>query len=134
MTHRLLLLVAIAAISSCCAFAQGWVLQNPFPVPISFGLTDVEFTDVNTGVIVGYNGAIYRTTNGGSSWLPKASGTAIGLYAVSFGDANNGTAVGRLGTIVRTTNGGITWTLQNSGLSDNLWGVAVIDANTSIAV
>ena len=58
-----------------------------------------------TGTAVG-NNYIYRTTNGGASWVTQSVG--VGLQAVFFSDANNGTAVGYPGAILRTTDGGST--------------------------
>jgi photosystem II stability/assembly factor-like uncharacterized protein len=55
---------------------------------------------------VGVGGTIVRTTDGGATWTPQASGTTNILHGVSFVDANTGTAVGDSGTILRTDTGG----------------------------
>ena len=78
-----------------------------------FGLS---FVDTNTGVTVGAEGTILKTTDGGSHWQPQTSGTANFLFGVSFSDVNTGTAVGSGGTILRTTNGGSSWDPQTNGL------------------
>jgi photosystem II stability/assembly factor-like uncharacterized protein len=81
------------------------------------GFNCVFFTDANTGTAVGHLGYcsnwsrrdnILRTTDGGSTWEPQASGTSNPLRGVCFTDVNTGTAVGDSGTILRTTNGGVT--------------------------
>jgi photosystem II stability/assembly factor-like uncharacterized protein len=71
---------------------------------------DVDFVDVNTGTVVGYNGVIVRTTDGGANWMDQVSGVTDHLYGVSFADANAGVAVGEE-TILYTTDGGATWNL-----------------------
>ena len=65
--------------------------------------------------VVGDNGTILRTTNGGTTWTSQTSGTTNCLNGVSFTDANTGTAVGMMAQSYRTTNGGTTWTIQTSG-------------------
>src|SRR4030095_16128196 len=75
--------------------------QNPLPQ--GDNLRGASFVDANTGTVVGENGTIVRTTDGGNSWTVQASGTTQTLWAVSFADINNGTAVGEGGVIVGTT-------------------------------
>lgn len=96
--------------------------------------TDVVFTDVNTGTIVGAAGTVLRTTDGGETWAAQDSGTPANLHGVSFADANEGVVVGSEGTIVRTTDGGDTWSPQVSGTAAELRGVWVRDTNTATAV
>jgi photosystem II stability/assembly factor-like uncharacterized protein len=91
-----------------------WVRQ-PGPTPQDF-LLGVSFADSNNGIVVGMyeggprglvdRGVIFRTKDGGATWVRQESGTTNGLSGVSFTDANTGTAVGQAGTILRTTDGG----------------------------
>jgi hypothetical protein len=62
----------------------------------------VSFLDANTGTLVGSNGEILRTDDGGATWRDQASGTINRLYAVAMLDANTGIAVGQFVTILRT--------------------------------
>ena len=50
-------------------------------------LLGVSFTDANNGTIVGYNGIILRTTNGGQNWIIQISGSTKYSFGVSFTDA-----------------------------------------------
>ena len=59
--------------------------------------------DTNNGIVVGFQGTILRTTNGGANWTAENSGTINNLWSVTFTDANNGTIVGQGGTVLRTT-------------------------------
>ena len=98
------------------------------------GLLGVYFTDNNTGTVVGNDGVILRTTDGGQNWTPQTSGTINQLRAVWFADANTGTVVGDLGTILRTTDGGQNWVSQTSGVSELLLGVSFTDPSNGTAV
>jgi hypothetical protein len=98
------------------------------------GLLGVDFTDANTGTVVGGAGTILHTSDGGQTWVPQASGTTNQLRAVSFSDSQTGTVVGELGTILRTTDGGATWVPQTSGVTETLLALTFTDANNGTAV
>jgi hypothetical protein len=84
--------------------------------------------------VVGYGGIIFRTTNGGVTWVNQSLAQTNSLLSVCFTDANTGTAVGAGGIIFRTTNGGATWTAQSSGTTQVLLSVSFTDANNGTAV
>src|SRR5438874_5907332 len=71
------------------ASGSQWHWQNPLPQ--GNNLRGASFVDANTGTVVGENGTIVRTTDGGNTWTIQASGTTQTLWAVSFTDANHGT-------------------------------------------
>lgn len=84
-------------------------------------LTDVHFTDANTGVITGSIGGsdesiIFRTINGGSVWTTDDySGTTLNSLGFfpdnSTGFAVGGSIAGNTSTIYRTTSQGAGWVL-----------------------
>jgi photosystem II stability/assembly factor-like uncharacterized protein len=84
-------------------------------------LTDVHFTDANTGVITGSIGGsdesiIFRTTNGGSVWTTDDfSGTTLNSLGFfpdnSTGFAVGGSISGNTSTIYKTTSQGAGWVL-----------------------
>ncbi|WP_341901938.1 YCF48-related protein [Fluviicola taffensis] len=84
-------------------------------------LTDVYFTDANTGVITGSIGGsdesiIFRTTNGGSVWTTDDySGTTLNSLGFfpdnSTGFAVGGSIAGNTSTIYKTTSQGAGWVL-----------------------
>jgi photosystem II stability/assembly factor-like uncharacterized protein len=78
---------------------------------------------------VGAQGAIFKTTDGGLSWVAQSSGSTQDLNGVAALDANTAWAVGRNGTVLRTRNGGATWAAQASGTPADLVDVAVGDAS-----
>jgi len=91
-----------------------WVAQTS---GTSVTLKDAHFIDGDRGWVVGDNGTILRTTNGGQTWAALNSGTTTDLFKVEFIDQNNGWALG--GTppaapiALKTSNGGVTWTRVN---------------------
>jgi len=84
--------------------------------------------------VVGGNGTILSTTDGGAHWAAQASGTTRGITSISAFDANTVYAVGNDGTILKTTNGGTTWVTQTSGTTTPLEGISVTDATHVLAV
>ncbi len=95
----------------------------------------VFFVDDNTGWVVGANGAIHKTTDGGTNWNPQTSNTSEYLYDVQFLDANTGYVVGDNGTIIKTTDGGTNWAVKTTGVYNHLQGVHFpVNATTGYAV
>lgn len=103
-----------------------WILQFS---RITKRLFNVTFIDANNGWVIGDNGTILKTTNGGTEWTKQISGTVNLLYDVSFPDLNNGWIVGNSGTILKTTDGGVKWVAQSSGSTKDLLGVYFVDVN-----
>lgn len=97
-----------------------WTVQSS---GTSEHLAELSFSDQNTGTVVGQNGTILRTTNGGMDWHPQSSGTTNNLTGVSFVDSVYGWVVGTNGTILHTTDGGSSWSPQNSNTPEHLWEV-----------
>jgi photosystem II stability/assembly factor-like uncharacterized protein len=105
---------------------------------------DVQALTKDRAFVVGYGGKILETTNGGSSWEVRPSGTDYSLYAVRMADDKQGWVVGQEGLVLHTTDGGKTWQPQESNAvfkdSDGtpkrayLFALDALDANTAIAV
>lgn len=114
----LLLLLAPAQ-----ALGGGWTRQHYQQT----GLVGLDFVDAQHGWVVGTNGVILATTNGGAAWQSQTSGTTEALQAIDFVDASYGWAVGYKGTILKTTDGGANWTKQTSGVTNNIYGVAFVN-------
>ncbi len=108
--------------------AQIWVPVAGIPSTANFKA--LYFVNTTTGWVVGDNGSILKTTDGGSNWTPQTSGTTETLRGVFFWDSNMGWACGGNGIIVATTNGGNSWTPQNSTTTNQLNGVQFVSATT----
>ena len=77
-------------------------------------LVDVCFSDNNYGWIIGSEGTLLRTSDGGENWntstLPYQN-----LKAVKFVNENEGWIIGNQGLILKTTDSGNTWFEQSGG-------------------
>ena len=117
---------------------SGWVKQASGTVN---PMNSVHFIDANTGTVVGDDGVILHTTNGGATWTPQIGGPLANdgsfFSSVWFTDANHGTVTGWGATpMLRTTDGGSLWVYQQTGLGPltGLCAVTFPDAHTGIAV
>lgn len=90
-------------------------------------LTDITFLTLTDGWVVGTNGYIGHSTDGGATWTAQRTGSEE-LRDVDFVDMKNGWVIGTNGVILRTSNGGSTWTSQ---AHNNTWWTSVdfVDAN-----
>jgi photosystem II stability/assembly factor-like uncharacterized protein len=93
-------------------------------------LNAVFFISTTVGWAVGDGGFVFKTTDGGATWVAQVSTVNVNLYDVFFSDATHGWAVGAGGTIIATTDGGTTWAAQTSGVATTLNSVYFI-SNTN---
>jgi photosystem II stability/assembly factor-like uncharacterized protein len=78
-------------------------------VPSKKELYHLDFVGSSKCWIVGDDGLILYSNNGGANFITQRSGVMLDLYNVDFRDENEGYIVGSKGTILRTENGGATW-------------------------
>jgi photosystem II stability/assembly factor-like uncharacterized protein len=124
--------IVFFVINVTAVFPQtGWIQQTS---GTNENLNAVSCIDMNVATVVGDNGTILRTTDGGTSWQQQPSGLPNSLRGVSFIDANHGIAVGDGGSILRTTDGGTNWQIATSNTTNILDDVIFIDPTTSVAV
>jgi photosystem II stability/assembly factor-like uncharacterized protein len=88
---------------------------------LSINYRDLFFANSNVGFVVGYNGAIYNTSNAGQIWQKQNSNTTLHLFSIHFVNAQIGYASGqgmrgcldpdcnKGAILLRTSNGGETW-------------------------
>lgn len=105
---------------------------------------DVQALSKDRAFVVGYGGKILETSNGGSTWELRASGTGNSLFNVDMVDEKNGWIVGQEGLVLHTADGGKSWQPQdgNAKFTDSdgtakqayLFGLDALDANTAFAV
>lgn len=113
MTYRILLL-ALFLITNL-TFAQ-WTQKN---IGTSEDLSSIYFQNTNIGWIVGGNGKILKTTDGGDHWIVQILGLTEWLSEIRFFNNDIGWIVGRSGAILKTTNGGETWIDKTYSLGAN---------------
>ena len=100
-------------------------------------LNGVSFSNSNSGIIVGNDGVILRTDDGGAQWNTLISPTQAILYDVSMLSSQEATTVGSSGTILRTFDGGQTWVRQSvppAAQSATLWKVFVFPNNSAVCL
>jgi photosystem II stability/assembly factor-like uncharacterized protein len=87
---------------------------HPLTIPLNDSFfEDVFFLNESTGWIVGNEGGIAKSTDGGNSWAAQNAPETYGLTSVHFSDPMNGWAGGWYQILLHTTNGGSTWTMQD---------------------
>ncbi len=120
---------------------SSWVIQ---PVNLSKNATRIQFQDTLIGWIVGGNGTIGRTVDGGNDWEQNFSPHfAAEYYGLSFIDSLHGWIVAGYpdslmtgqGYIDRSTDGGIMWDslYQSSGYED-YFDVEFLNVNEGVVV
>lgn len=80
-----------------------------------------EFIDANTGWLVGgtesVSSIIYKTTDGGATWVTQTAPFLNAALACEMIDANTGWLGGYQGYFFKTTNGGANWESQSKQIS-----------------
>ena len=100
---------------------QGWEITKT-KYDFDINARDLFFINPKIGLVVGYNGKIYKTINSGSSWQEQNSGTTLHLFSVYFINENIGFVSGEAMSgcldedcgkgcvFLKTSDGGKTWT------------------------
>jgi len=108
------------------AITQGFVVKTAdggntwtsIALPISTPLRKIQFTDSQTGYIIGGDntfGVLLKTTDGGQNWSVINLNTLECPYGLFFLNNNTGFITGK-NLFIKTTDGGQTWTsLKSSG-------------------
>jgi photosystem II stability/assembly factor-like uncharacterized protein len=80
---------------------------------------DIHFINNQEGWVVGDNGIIGHTTDGGFTWNDQTNPDTQNrsLYGVFFLDSNIGWIVGFNGIILHTIDGGSNWNIEAAGLT-----------------
>lgn len=101
-----------------------------------FDFHGTSFCDATNGWAVGSTGKVFRTSDGGATWVkqPIYAGTTTTLHGVGFADSLSGWVVGDGGKIFRSANGGAAWAPQTSGTTLGLREVLALDAQNAWVV
>lgn len=91
----------------------------------STDLYSVQFIDREKGFVVGDQGLILASTDGGVSWRQQDSKTAAQLFHLSV-RGKHGWVVGSGGTILHTDDAGANWYPQRSGADRDLNRVSMV--------
>lgn len=110
--------------------ADGRVYIGDVATPLSFtartidnsaSINSIYFLNTSDGFSCGSNGKIYKTNDGGNTWILSNTGVAsVTLNSISFLNSIAGVAVGDNGSIFLTTDGGSSWNSEASGTTYDL--------------
>ncbi|MDX9892147.1 MAG: YCF48-related protein [Bacteroidales bacterium] len=101
---------------------------------LSQHLNDIYFVSPTTGFVVGTNGSIGKSIDGGFNWVVLNSGVSQTLYSVQFTSPSIGFAVGAAGTILKTTDSGSTWIPKTSNTTESLRDIHFVNPNIGYIV
>lgn len=123
-------LISLFSIVLCLSYGKAqWVeLDSGVDVPY---FSDVYAITPDIVVVVGANGTIIKTTDGGETWVQKPSGTALNLGQVQFVTSEIGYVIssGFESILLKTTDGGETWVPKNIGEIHFLSGLSCVNEN-----
>lgn len=84
-------------------------------------INSVSFCNDSTGIAVGSNGAVFRTSDSGATWSKIKSFITYELYSVDFmPDTTTAYACGELGTVLKSNDGGLTWVIIDTGFTEDI--------------
>ena len=126
-----------------------WALV-PYSTTSKTAFNCIQMIDNNTGYACGTLGAVYRTTNGGSSFdsvVVENSNSSTTFRKVDFINATTGwlfatfnSTITDSATIFKTTNAGVNWTKQylpqagTTGSNRGVYGADMLNATTGFIV
>lgn len=95
----------------------------------------ISFIDSDTGILGNDFGEIYKTTNGGNSWIKLNSGITVWFNALKMLSMNRYVGVCGNRIIITSTDGGNTWNSQQlNGNGYDFWDVSFTDQNNGMIV
>lgn len=104
--------------------------------PVAFNENSIKFENEQTATLVGQDGLIMRTEDGGISWTVQASNVTNVLmgndyltYSDLSGDHTVNIAVGENGIILKSVDNGNTWEIKQSNTTEHLMSVYVVNPN-----
>jgi photosystem II stability/assembly factor-like uncharacterized protein len=114
-------------------FALGQDWQTVREGSMEYVPSALDFIDTMTGLYVGDDGVVVKTTDGGQTGetLRMPDGSGVDWDDVEFADANIGYACATDGYIFKTEDGGTTWTMvaDTANYISDLNDISVINAN-----
>jgi len=129
---KFLFILALFFTASSILQAQDWNQQTS---GTGENLHDIFFINQDIGWVVGNDGVIRKTLDGGDTWTGSSSGVIWDLRGVYFQNATRGWAVGKEGTLLITTDGGTSWSsTNNSGVTEHIRSVYFASDNNGWVV
>ncbi len=88
----------------------------------------IKFQNDQIATLVGEDGVILATSDGGTSWKEQTSGITNVLYGNLIVDENISFAVGENGIILKTVDNGANWSLITTGTYENLKKIVIVNS------
>lgn len=104
------------------------------PRDIRQNLFDACFVSANEGWVVGDLGRVFKTTDGGATWLRQEPAGRDPMLGIACIDAQQAWLSSIAGRIYKTADGGATWQLQQTPAKRNLFKVAFATPQRGTAV
>lgn len=127
--RNLLILLILIQVIICRSITSQWYIQTT-----RMQLNSISFKSQTTGMAVGNNGIILRTTNAGNNWIFSSLNNGINFSSVTCMDNLTGWATGiNTGTssIYKTTNSGINWQTMFTSPAINSYNLNIIQFVTN---
>ncbi|MFA6235250.1 MAG: YCF48-related protein [Bacteroidota bacterium] len=131
MRTAILLLSSLIFLTSSAAAQLGWYQQRQEGEAI---LYSIDLYDSQHITVVGSDGLILQSNDGGSLWLTKTSGAADNLRRVRWFSPSLGVVLGNNGVALKSVDGGASWQAMNTGTSEALFDVHFFDENSWMVV
>jgi len=106
--------------------AKDWTI---IPTPTNKNLNDLFFFDIFRGIVIGNQGMILKTDNGGTSWQNISTGISGNFKKIDFLNDTVGFIVAGNATLLKTTDGGISWDSTNQINRDNLYDLQFVNSS-----
>lgn len=119
--------VVVTALANPTVDTCGWYSAVPI-LPTVSSFSDIDFLDEANGLAVCSNGNIFRSVDGGLTWIKCVSNTTNQLYAVDFVSTNIGWAIADKYAL-KSTDGGQNWSAVNIPGSVGLRDVYFLNEN-----
>lgn len=81
----------------------------------STNLHALYFVSSTVGWVVGDNGVVYKSIDGGVTWTQQDAGTSMDLYAVIASSTSIAMVAGERSVVLKTSNGGANWSVKYGG-------------------
>ncbi len=107
---KLLLITLIVILSIAQFYTQTWrkAVTSTYP-----SFNDISLISETEGWIVGSAGTVYKTADGGMTWVEQYTGVSVALYSTFFINAQQGFIGGANRYLLSTVNGGNTWAVDS---------------------
>ncbi len=99
---------------------ENWAPLTP---PTSDPLKGCWLSTLTYGWICGENGNIWKTINGGQTWIDQVQASTYNFEKIRFFGLFAGYAIGSGGTLLKSSNGGTDWFEITSGVSGTLYDI-----------